>query len=321
MDIKLIKTIRQETGASFSDCKKALKEANGDLDKAIIIANELFIQQKDLEQKDSENLLADTSHKYLQSTFNDYTKTLKEYESFEDKNFYKKNGVKEVCEKILNNYELGLSTEDKKKFGVQSSILSPITPSISDVASEFIKTYLELKQELLVSNDFDQTSFINSIENDLERYGEIKGEILCVKICPVLFSTSIDLTEGYEIYRTECKEINDIFSTINSDSWYDSPVERYSESGVNLNLKCEQSNGSFLIEGESPNGEDEYYISSQKMQEISNGSLKDFGVNGEWVRVCPEELKNINSLDFQRESNDEIRMYAEIIDLFIDKIS
>ena len=29
MDVKLIKTIRQETGASFSDCKKALKEANG----------------------------------------------------------------------------------------------------------------------------------------------------------------------------------------------------------------------------------------------------------------------------------------------------
>ena len=321
MDIKLIKTIRQETGASFSDCKKALKEANGDLDKAIIIANELFIQQKDLEQKDSENLLADTSHKYLQSTFNDYTKTLKEYESFEDKNFYKKNGVKEVCEKILNNYELGLSTEDKKKFGVQSSILSPIIASISDVASEFIKTYVGLKQELLVSNDFDQTSFINSIENDLERYGEIKGEILCVKICPVLFSTSIDLTEGYEIYRTECKEISDIFSTINSDSWYDSPVERCSESGVNLNLKCEQSNGSFLIEGESPNGEDEYYISSQKMQEISCGSLKDFGVNGEWVRLCSKELKNINSLKLQRESSDEIKMYTEIIDLFIDKIS
>ena len=321
MDIKLIKTIREETGASFSDCKKALKEANDDLDKAIIIANELFIQQKDLEQKDSENLLADTSHKYLKSTFNLYTKTLKEYESFEDKNFYKKNGVKEVCEKILNNYELGLSTEDKKKFGVQSSILSPIPASISDIASEFIKTYLELKQELLVSNDFDQTSFVNSIENDLERFGEIKGVILCVKICPVLFSTSIDLTEGYEIYRTECKEINDIFSTINSDSWYDSPVERYSESGVNLNLKCEESNGSFLIEGESPTGEDEYYISSQKMQEISNGSLKDFGVNGQWVRVCPEELKNINSLEFQRESNDEIRMYSEIIDLFIDKIS
>lgn len=321
MDIKLIKTIRQETGASFSDCKKALKEANGDLDKAIIISNELFSQQKDMEQKESENHLAGTSHKHLQSIFNDYTKTLKEYESFADKDFYKKNGIKEVCEKIINTYELGLSAQDKKKFGVQSTILTPVITLSPDIISEFIKTYLELKQELVVSNDFDQTSFINSIENDLERYGEIKGEILCVKICPVLFSTSIDLTEGYEIYRTECKGINDIFSTINSDSWYDSEVERYSESGVDLNLMCEQSNGSFLIEGESPNGEDEYYLSSQKMQEISNGSLKDFGLNGEWVRVCPEELKNINSLELQRESNDEIRMYTEIIDLFVDKIS
>ena len=74
--------------------------------------------------------------------------------------------------------------------------------------------------------------------------------------------------------------------------------------------------GVFLLQGESPNGEDKYYISSQKMQEISNGSLKDFGVNGQWVRVCSEELKNINSLEVF-----EIRMYSEIIDLFIDKIS
>jgi hypothetical protein len=316
MDIKLIKTIRQETGASFSDCKKALKEANGDLDKAIIIANELFSQQKDMEQKDSENLLADTSHKHLQSTFNDYTKTLKECEFRR-----RRSAIIEVCEKIINTYELGLSVQDKKKFGVQSTILTPVITLSPDIISEFIKTFVDLKQELLVSNGFDQTSFINSIENALKRYGDIKGDILCIMLSPVLFSTSIDLTEGYEIYRTECQEINDVFSTINSDSWYDSEVERYSESGVDLNLMMEQSNSSFLIEGESPNGDTEYYLSSQNMQKKSNGCLRDFGVNGEWVRVCSRELKKLTDLHHQKRDNEQIKKYIEIIDLFIDKIS
>ena len=73
MDIKLIKTIRSP------DCKKALKEANDDLDKAPDDNNHCY-----------------RCHLILK------IKTL-------------------ICEKILNNYELGLSTEDKKKFGVQSS--------------------------------------------------------------------------------------------------------------------------------------------------------------------------------------------------------
>ena len=33
-DIEKIKTLRQSTGAGFKDCNAALKEANGDLDKA-----------------------------------------------------------------------------------------------------------------------------------------------------------------------------------------------------------------------------------------------------------------------------------------------
>lgn len=34
-DIKLIKKLREETGASISDCSKALEESKGDYDKAI----------------------------------------------------------------------------------------------------------------------------------------------------------------------------------------------------------------------------------------------------------------------------------------------
>jgi elongation factor Ts len=34
MDIEQLKTLRQETGVSFAECKKALEEANGDLQRA-----------------------------------------------------------------------------------------------------------------------------------------------------------------------------------------------------------------------------------------------------------------------------------------------
>ena len=60
MDVKLIKTIRQETGASFSDCKKALKEANDDLDKAIIIKMSYLFSKKIWNKKIHESVLADT---------------------------------------------------------------------------------------------------------------------------------------------------------------------------------------------------------------------------------------------------------------------
>ena len=34
VDAKLVKTLRERTGAGMMDCKKALVEANGDLDAA-----------------------------------------------------------------------------------------------------------------------------------------------------------------------------------------------------------------------------------------------------------------------------------------------
>jgi elongation factor Ts len=36
-DIEKIKQLRQSTGAGFKDCNSAMKEANGDIDKAIEI--------------------------------------------------------------------------------------------------------------------------------------------------------------------------------------------------------------------------------------------------------------------------------------------
>jgi elongation factor Ts len=37
---ELVKTLREQTGAGFMDCKRALVEADGDLDKATLILRE-----------------------------------------------------------------------------------------------------------------------------------------------------------------------------------------------------------------------------------------------------------------------------------------
>ena len=47
LSIKLIKDIRLQTGASLGDCKKALSQANGDLQKAIEIASDMLKAQLD----------------------------------------------------------------------------------------------------------------------------------------------------------------------------------------------------------------------------------------------------------------------------------
>ena len=53
MDIKLIKEIRTQTGTSFDDCKKALTQANGDLQKAIEIASSMLEAQMGQENEEA----------------------------------------------------------------------------------------------------------------------------------------------------------------------------------------------------------------------------------------------------------------------------
>ena len=53
MDIKLIKEIRTQSGASFGDCKKALTQANGDLQKAIEIASNMLKAQQVAENEEA----------------------------------------------------------------------------------------------------------------------------------------------------------------------------------------------------------------------------------------------------------------------------
>lgn len=45
IDIKLVKTLRDETQASIADCKKALDESNGDYEKAVV-----WLQKKGIER-------------------------------------------------------------------------------------------------------------------------------------------------------------------------------------------------------------------------------------------------------------------------------
>lgn len=64
IDIKLVKTLRDETQASIADCKKALEESNGDYEKAVVWLQKKGIEraEKKADRETSEGLVESYVH-------------------------------------------------------------------------------------------------------------------------------------------------------------------------------------------------------------------------------------------------------------------
>jgi len=73
MDIKLIKEIRTQSGASFGDCKKALTQANGDLQKAMEIASNMLKAQQVAENEEANAQTQEGAINQLKSEFDALT--------------------------------------------------------------------------------------------------------------------------------------------------------------------------------------------------------------------------------------------------------
>ena len=69
MDIKLIKEIRTQTGVSFGDYKKALAQANGDLQKAMEIASNMLEDQMGQENEEANAQTQEGAINQLKSEF------------------------------------------------------------------------------------------------------------------------------------------------------------------------------------------------------------------------------------------------------------
>ena len=194
MDIKLIKEIRTQTGASFGDCKKALTQANGDLQKAIEIASNMLKAQQVAENEEANAQTQEGAINQLKSEFDTLTEIISDKT---DPNRFRK-----VAEFISNKYDLGLTEEQKKKYYVTSTLLSPLGTVPEDIKNEFMASYNEHKEQLLNSVNSPElknleTKIQDSITKQLQSYGAVDGQIDCLRIDPMLFSTTVDLTKGY----------------------------------------------------------------------------------------------------------------------------
>jgi len=317
MDIKLIKEIRTQSGASFGDCKKALTQANGDLQKAIEIASNMLKAQQVAENEEANAQTQEGAINQLKSEFDTLTEIISDKT---DPNRFRK-----VAEFISNKYDLGLTEEQKKKYYVTSTLLSPLDSVPEGIKSGFIASYNQHKKQLLNSANSPElknleTKIQDSITKQFQTYGAVEGQIDCLRFDPMLFSTTVDLTKGYNILSTDCKSINEVIETLLSDSLYDDVILRYSENGTDLNQLFDESNGSFNLENESPDGESEYYVATAVMKSLADGPFEQYGFKGQWVEVDAEELDKLTTLKSKSNSASSDNPFLKIIELFVQKI-
>ena len=165
-----------------------------------------------------------------------------------------------------------------------------------------------------------KTKIQDSITKQLQNHGAVDGQIDCLRIDPMLFSTTLDLTKGYNILSTDCKSINEVVETLFSDSWHDYPIESFAENGTDLGQLYRDSNGSFCIENESPDGNSAYYVATATMKSLADGPFEQYGFKGQWEEVDAEELDKLTALKSKiKSASSDIRL-LEIIELFIQKI-
>ena len=317
MDIKLIKEIRTQTGASFGDCKKALEQANGDLQKAIEVANNMVKHQQGQENEEAKAQSEEGATNQLKSEFDELTEMISD--TLDPNRLWK------VADIIKNKYDLGLSEENKKKYYITSTLLTPLETVPENIKSGFIASYNEHKKQLLNSDNSPklknlETKIQDSITKQLQNHGVVDGQIDCLRFAPMLFSTTVDLTKGYNILSTDCKSISEVVETLLSDAWYDDVILRYSENGTDLNQLFDESNGTFNLENESPDGKLAYYVATAAMKNLANGPFEQYGFKGQWEEVDAQELDKLRSLKTKSNEASSDNPFPEIIELFIQKI-
>ena len=308
MDIKLIKEIRKQTGASFGDCKKALSKAGGDLSKALHIAENMRKAQQSREMDDANAHLEVEKVQRLKSEFDNLTTIIRDRKNL--------NRWSQVATLIKEKYNLGLSEEEKKRHYVSSTLLTPVESVSDDIKKTFVASFQEEKINLFNSDKQSELEnarieLLSSIKKQLQGDEAADLKIECLWMQPMLFSTSIGLTKGFNIYCTHCHGVSNVIATLLSDSWYDNDIARFTEDGTDLDG---------LTERESPEGEGRYYIAMGAMKQAIDGPFEQFGIQGEWKEADAEALKNIESLQAAGAAAMHFERDLEIIDLFIEKI-
>ena len=215
-DIEKVKKLRHSTGAGFKDCNSALKESNGDLDKAIEILRIKGVSKasKKMSRDANEGVIALSGDENQTSVIEVNCET-----DFVAKNQDFINFVKELSEinnKCSSKIEKVKSNLMKNGKSVDENIVSLISKIGEKITIGKSKTFSNLNQKnyfylhSIVKNNIAKLGVIVSIEND--NYNEVIDNFGKQLSMHVAASNPLALTENdidKEILEKEKKLINE----------------------------------------------------------------------------------------------------------------
>ena len=315
MEIKLIKEIRTQTGASFGDCKKALEQANGDLNKAIKIASNMLEAQMGQENEEANAQTQEGAVNQLKSEFNSLTELISDKTD--------PNRLRKVAELISNKYDLGLTEEQKKKHYVTSTLLSPLETVPEGVKKNFLSAFEDLKREIYLKDSEFQEQ-LNNLENEINetftKFNIPNSNFFCLVYRPMNWSITTGIEAGMEVTTYKCNSLKQLLDgMMNGFITEEDSILRLTENGTNLDDLYAKSEGALKIENESSNGAPNYYLSSEDLKS-EKGDFEEIDVSGKWISVDSKEWDKVRTLKGKSNSASSDNTFLEIIELFIKKI-
>jgi uncharacterized protein (UPF0147 family) len=315
MDIKLIKEIRTQTGASFGDCKKALAQANGDLQKAIEIASNMLEDQMGQEKEEANAQTQEGAINQLKSEFDTLTEIISDKTD--------PNRLRKVAELISNKYDLGLTEEQKKKYYVTSTLLSPLQTVSEDIKKNFLSAFEDLKREIYLKDSEFQEQ-LNKLENNINekftKFNIPNSNFFCLVYRPMNWSITSGIEAGMEVTIYKCNSLKQLLDgMMNGFIIEEDSILRLTENGTNLDDLYTKSEGALKIENESSNGAPNYYLGSEDLKS-EKGDFEEIGVSGKWISVDSKEWDKLIALKSKSNIGSSDNPFLKIIELFIQKI-
>jgi elongation factor Ts len=149
IDLNLIKKLREKTGAGFSDCQKALEEANNDIEKAIEI----------LRKKGQKIALAKQERETKEGIIDAYIHSNKKIGVL----------IEVTCETdfVARNQEFQTFVHD---LAMQIAATNPKWISVEDIPPEIIEKEKEIYKEELKEEKKSQEVIEKIIEGKLQKF-------------------------------------------------------------------------------------------------------------------------------------------------------
>ena len=185
-DIEKVKKLRQSTGAGFKDCNAALKESNGDLDKAaeILRVKGIAKASKKMSRDAKEGVIVVSGDNKKTSLIEvncetDFVAKNEDFLNFcrelSEINFSVEGDIEKLNELISNNLRLGLTIKDSNIPKDLSDSRKPENLLIGlgiDTTRKFFKSnkYLDPIKENILKN-FSKSSFLKKITKRVANLG------------------------------------------------------------------------------------------------------------------------------------------------------